>query len=51
MMEYLAVAGGILSMVAMLLREVRLLMAEVRRWRKPKPKPSRKRPAKKEPSA
>jgi hypothetical protein len=48
MMDILAWAG-ILSAVAVLLREVRLMMAEIRRWIKPIP--SRKTRQKKEPSA
>jgi len=48
MMEYLAIAG-ILSAAAVLLREVRLMMVEIRRWRKPAP--SRKPREKKEPPA
>ena len=46
MMEYLALAG-ILSAVAMLLREVRLMIVEARRWFRPTP-PQKPR-AKKEP--
>jgi cytochrome b561 len=48
MMEILAVAG-FLSAVAMLLRAVRLLMVEIRQWRKPT-RP-RRPVAKKEPPA
>ena len=48
MMEVLAWAG-ILSAVAILIREVRLMMVEVRRWIKP-PQPRKPR-QKKEPSA
>jgi hypothetical protein len=48
MTEYLAVAG-ILSAAALFLREVRLLIAEVRRWIKPTP--PRKPRNKKEPPA
>jgi hypothetical protein len=46
MIEYLAVAG-ILSAVALLLREVRLMMVEARRWLRP-PTPRKPR-EKKEP--
>jgi hypothetical protein len=48
MMEVLAWAG-VLSAVAVLLREVRLMMVEIRRWTRPPP-PRKARP-KKEPSA
>jgi len=48
MMDILAWAG-ILSAVAVLLREVRLMMVEIRRWAKPTP--PRKTRQKKEPSA
>jgi hypothetical protein len=48
MMDILAWAG-ILSAVAVLLREVRLMMGEIRRWIKP-PRPRKTRP-KKQPSA
>jgi hypothetical protein len=41
MMELLAVAG-VLSGAAVLIRELRLLMGEVRRWRKSSIEPSRK---------
>jgi hypothetical protein len=47
MMDILAWAG-ILSAAAVLLREVRLMMGEIRRWIKPPP-PRKTRP-KKEPS-
>lgn len=48
MMDILAWAG-ILSAAAVLLREVRLMMAEIRRW--VKPTTPRKTRSKKEPSA
>jgi hypothetical protein len=48
MMDILAWAG-VLSAVAVLLREVRLVMVEIRRW--VKPTPARKARQKKEPSA
>jgi len=48
MMDILAWAG-ILSAAAVLLRELRLLMGEIRRWVRPPPR--RKPRSKKEPSA
>jgi len=41
--------AGVLSATAFLLREMRLMMGEIRRWRKPPP--ARKTRQKKEPSA
>jgi hypothetical protein len=45
--QLLAAAGILLSSVAFLIRELRLLMGEVRRWRKPAVKASRKSRSKK----